>query len=139
MDSSQISSIWTPFWKFIVPPVWSTAFLGLLSLFPSETPRWILILSSIAILSVGFFILWSLFGRFKKVTSDGEKLYISNYIKQIQVPVREIEAAHRVLWGTYWTGVIRLKSHSPFGQNIRVLLPLFSANTTLRNLNTINK
>lgn len=61
------------------------------------------------------------FGRLKTVRVSQKSLYVSNWRKEISIPITEVEYIYYFGAGR---AVIRLKSVSEFGRNISFLVPL---------------
>jgi len=81
-----ISSAWTPFYKFVFPAIW-IGFLG----FPvlSEGP-WILwFLSPLLILGAALYYIFV--SPLKAVRIDDKALYVSNYRKEIRIPLSDVD------------------------------------------------
>jgi hypothetical protein len=120
-----LSSQQTVLMKFVFPAVWIPLFgSGTLSMFlgafegPDPPPRWIFLFAWVA--GVGF-IWWSCV-RLKQVSVDDNLLYVSNYIKEIAIPLSEIYDVTENRWLNIHPVTIRLKSSSEFGDKI-VFMP----------------
>ena len=93
-----LSSAWTFFYKFVFPTVWIGGFaVGTLLMFTAADSfegggdvcemRWYFLT---AIVLGGAAIYWSCM-RLKKVTLDGDVLLISNFRKEIAIPLLDLE------------------------------------------------
>jgi hypothetical protein len=70
---------------------------------------------------IGFY----LFGfRLKKVAVDDHRLYVSNYLREISIPLAEIESVSESWLTNPKLVYIRLKAQSPFGRKIVFAPPL---------------
>ena len=67
------------------------------------------------------FIYWSCI-RLKKVSVSGDFLYISNYFKEIQIPLSNIEKITENIWINIHPVTIHLRHSSEFGKKI-VFMP----------------
>jgi hypothetical protein len=80
--------------------------------------RWVFAVVSV-VLTIGS--LW--FGaRLKAVRTDDEALYISNFRREIKVPVAEIESVAVEGWSTSQVVKVTFRSDTAFGRNI-VFMP----------------
>lgn len=90
----NLSSDWTWFHKFVFPGLWISAFtIVTVGMFLQDDKnqardgRWFFLGMTI----VGAtFLYWSVI-RLKKVSLDGDRLVVSNYRREIQVPLRDVE------------------------------------------------
>lgn len=89
----RLSSVLTLFWKFIFPALWfaGSGLITLLSFTESQgfTRRdgWV----SLACWPFGFFLCFILQSfRLKRVRIDGDFLYLSNYLRQAEVPLCDV-------------------------------------------------
>ena len=81
-------------------------------------PKWIFLL----IWVVGsIFICWDSI-RLKEVSVDDSFLYVSNYLKEVSIPLSEIYDVTESSWVNYHPVTIHLKSPSEFGDEI-VFMP----------------
>lgn len=68
-----------------------------------------------------------LVGTYKRVQINGDTLYISNYLREIQLPLTEIETVEGPSWKTRTPEiVITLHSPSAFGPTIKFAPKFFS-------------
>jgi hypothetical protein len=111
--------------KIIFPAVWIPLFgFGALALFfdgagdPNAPPKWVFLFMWI----VGSaFIYWSCV-RLKEVSVDDNFLYVSNYLKEIAIPLSEIDDVTENVWVNIHPVTIHLRSPSEFGDKI-VFMP----------------
>jgi hypothetical protein len=111
--------------KVILPGIWIPVFgIGALSGFlrpvqgPEDSPKWVFLFMWIA---GSVFICWGSV-RYKEVSVDEEYLYVSNYIKEITIPLSEIVDVTENRWLNTHPVTIHLKSPSEFGDEI-VFMP----------------
>ncbi len=115
-----ISSSQTFIMKVLFPLVWITGFgIGTLTMFinPSndtDAMKWQFLFGWI----IGSAVIFLLGVRLKKVSIDGSSLYISNYLKEISVPLADIERVTENVWINIHPVTIHLKSSSEFGGSI---------------------
>jgi len=85
---------------------------------PEQPPKWIFLFFWFA---GSAFIYWSCI-RLKEVSVDDHFLYVSNYLKEIIIPLSEIYDVTENVWVNIHPVTIRLKSPSEFGDKI-VFMP----------------
>jgi len=138
----RLSSLQTFLMKVIFPGLWIPLFgMAPLMMFlglaqgPDAPPKWLFLF----IWLVGSaFIYWGCV-RLKEVSVDAEFLYVSNYIKEITIPLSEIFDVTENLWLNIHPVTIHLKSPSEFGDKI-VFMPtvrffsLFSSHPVVSEL-----
>jgi hypothetical protein len=112
--------------KVIFPSLWIPLFgLGTLMLLlgrfegQNPPPKWIFLL---AWLAGSAFIYWSCI-RLKEVSLDEDFLYVSNYLKEIAIPLSEIQDVTENIWINIHPVTIQLKSPSEFGDKIVFMPP----------------
>lgn len=86
----------------------------------------------------GALFFWK-FGRLKRVSIEGEQLYVSNYLKEIQLKTNEIEDIREA---NFWINsprkiIISLKSRSDFGKVIEFTPKVYSGPLVIDELNGI--
>ena len=81
-------------------------------------PKWIFLFVWVA---GSAFIYWSCM-RLKEVSVDDDFLYVSNYLKEVSIPLSEIYDVTENLWLNIHPVTIHLKSPSEFGDKI-VFMP----------------
>lgn len=116
--------------KFIFPPAWIIGFgIGTFSMWFGDLH---LKNGSVASEPIKYqflfmwflgtaFILWYCTGL-KKVNMDSKNLYVSNYFKEIIIPLSEMSAVDENRWINIHPVTIHLKSESEFGKKI-VFMP----------------
>jgi hypothetical protein len=114
----ELSSSLTFFYKYLVILIWIGGFgigtRAVLLAGPSD-PKW-----------VQYMVIWVLFSAFiffttgnvKKVFLEKDCLIVSNFLKEIKIPVSEIEAVDGSTYLSPKLVWFRLKSPSPFGRKI---------------------
>ncbi|HEV8400217.1 MAG TPA: hypothetical protein VGQ18_10310 [Gemmatimonadales bacterium] len=127
-----ISSLQTSFLKFVFPPLWIGGFtIATIALFlgagdfrdaAGNTPpldlKWVFLLVTIA---GGSFIYWAC-APLKRVELDDRALYISNYSKEIEVPLRDIAEVTENRWIHSHPVTIHFHRETEFGDSI-VFMP----------------
>ena len=104
---------WIPFWGF-----------GTLTSFfveaggPKAPPKWIFLFGWL----VGCVFIYWLCIRLKEVSVDDDFLYVSNYRKEIAIPLSEIYDVTENVWVNIHPVTIHLRSPSEFGDKI-VFMP----------------
>jgi hypothetical protein len=121
----RLSSRQTILMKFIFPAFWIPLFgFGTLSMFlnvfegPDPPPKWIFLLAWVA----GSVFIWWGCVRLKEVSVDDNFLYVSNYLKEIAIPLSDIHDVTENRWVNIHPVTIRLKATSKFGDKI-VFMP----------------
>ncbi len=122
-----ISSAQTFFLKVLFPVVWIGVFAGMTVLLfagvpgspdsgtpPPPVTRWILLLATIAGSAV---IYWACI-RLKRVDLDRRALYISNYLTEISVPLRDVVEVTENRWVNTHPVTIRFQRDVGFGTSI---------------------
>ncbi len=123
MIKRTISSSQTVLMKIIFPMVWIPLFgIGALMVFFSPSsdpqfPKFYFLFMWIA----GSVFIYRLCVRLKKVSLDNRFLYISNYIREIAVPLTEIYDVTENVWINIHPVTIHLKVSSEFGDKIRFM------------------
>ena len=115
----RISSHQTVLVKFILPPLWIGiwGFATLMTFARGshvETFKWILLGGWVA----GTAFMYRTCIRLKEVSVDDGFLYVSNYVKEIVLPLSEIYDVTENLWVNTHPVTIHLKSPSEFGDKI---------------------
>ena len=111
--------------KIVFPAFWILLFgFATLTLFlggadgPNAPPKWLVLFVWIA---GAAYICWSCF-RLKEVSVDDNYLYVSNYFKEIAIPLTEIYDVTENVWLQMHPVTIHLRSPSEFGNKI-VFMP----------------
>jgi hypothetical protein len=119
----QLSSAFTTFWKFIFPTIWLAGFASAtLAMFmhadlnDSEgvSSKWM----SLAITILGAAFLYWFLMRLKRVEIDDQFLYVSNYSREIKVPLRDIEEVRENRWINIHPISVLFYKETGFGQRI---------------------
>jgi hypothetical protein len=121
----RLSSLQTFLTKVIFPAIWIPLIgIGTLTMFRGgfqgvgAPPTWIFLFGWIA---GSAFIYWNCI-RLKEVSTDDDFLYVSNYLKEISIPLSEIYDVTENVWLSIHPVTIHLKSQSEFGDKI-VFMP----------------
>ena len=140
----RISSLLTFFHKFGLPVLFIISFLDVMVTFltvrrPSSFLDMIFVFL-VAILFVGYTVWlgWAL----KKVSIDNDNLYVSNYRKEITIPLSEIADVTEFLFSESRRVTIHLRKPTEFGQKIIFLatyrlFSFFSAHPIVEELRQI--
>ena len=121
-----LSSAWTLFEKIIVPVISIVGFgLGTASMYsgkggtpPGPEMKWMFL----GILLVGSAFIYWFCARLKQVRIDDEALYISNYLKEVRVPLREIAEVSENRWVNIHPVTIEFQRDTEFGRSV-VFMP----------------
>ena len=121
----RLSSYQTIIVKIILPVLWPTMFgLAVLGMFtrgfdgPDSSAKWLFFVIWIA---GGVFMWWGSV-RLKVVSVDETFLYVSNYLKEIAIPLSDIYDVTENFWLNTHPVTIHLKSPSEFGDKV-VFMP----------------
>ena len=87
---------------------------------PPPAMRWIFL--GLWVLGTASF--WWLLGSVKKVRLDATTLYVSDYRREIAVPLAEIEDVSENWWMSHHPVTIHLRHETPFGRRI-TFIPTF--------------
>lgn len=121
-----LSSVQTFFMKMLFPPVWILGFgfvtlnlwlgdmQGKTGALPSDAMRWKFL--GAWIIGTGF-ILWACTGL-KRVRADSDNLYVSNYFREISVPLVMITDVTENRWVSIHPVMVHFRSVTTFGQKI---------------------
>jgi len=138
----SLSSWQTWLMKIFFPAVWIPLFgfvtLMMFMVSPDVAdlpPKWIFLLVWIA---ASVFICWSCI-RLKEVSVDDDFLYVSNYLKEVSIPLSEIYDVTENMWVNIHPVTIHLKSPSEFGDKIVFMPPtryfaFFSSHPVVKEL-----
>ena len=123
--SRRLSSLQTPLMKILLPlfwiPFWGFGTVILFfGRFEGGDPdlQWIFLFGSVG----GFVLIYWSCMRLKAVRVDDNFLYVSNYLKEISIPLSEIYDVTENAWINIHPVTIHLKSPSEFGEEI-VFMP----------------
>jgi hypothetical protein len=127
----RLSAVSTPFWKFIFPALWVGSLIinaildigRLLNLFAvtrgSLTGRAV---GGYTFLLIGSVILYKVLGVLKRVEVDDSHLYVSNYLKEVRVPLSDVEYVDGPEHSSHQRFKIYLRSPTAFG-DVVVFMP----------------
>lgn len=102
-------AIWIPLWGVGILSMFSGGFEGV-----DAATKWLFLIAWV----VGCaFIYWSCI-RLKEVSVDDDFLYVSNYLKEISIPLSEIYDVTENMWLNSHPVTIHLQSPSEFGDKI---------------------
>jgi len=127
-----LSSAQTFLMKFVFPVLWIGGFAaGTTAMFlagegqydgagqpPPSEMKWIFLLVTLA---GSAFIYWCCV-RLKRVSIDGSSLVISNYLKEIVVPLRELERVSENRWINIHPVTLSFRRETDFGRSV-VFMP----------------
>lgn len=135
----RLSSGLTPFYKFGLPAIWfACATYSIVDYLRSwSDPALPNNFISICLLYLfgGVLFLWK-FGPLERVHIDGEFLYVSNYFKEVQIPIVDVKDVREasLLTNSPRRIVLTLKSPSPMGDRIQFAPPFFSTTRIVSEL-----
>lgn len=114
-----ISSAQTFIAKFIAPILFIIVLISLLSDF-YKSPKNLISLPFPFLIFIFLCIAFSFWfsGKMKKVSIDGQNLYISNYLKEISVPLSDIYDVTEIVWLNGHPVTIHLKNPTELGSKI---------------------
>jgi hypothetical protein len=126
MNPRTLSSAQTFWMKFIFPGVWIPLFgAGMLALWPVTHAKlppyfpWILLLSWL----VGVvFSVW-IYAGLKRVRMDQDTLYISNFLREIAVPLSAVDSVTENRWLKIHPVTIVFRYPTEFGDRITFMPP----------------
>jgi len=130
MNERTLSSAQTFLVKFVFPTIWISMFgLGTLGLFlgvfrdcgdaaPPDWMRW----QFLAIWIVGSAFIWWGCARLKRVRTDGSAIYVSNYFREVRIPLDAIRDVTENRWINIHPVTIHFRHDTPFGGRI-VFMP----------------
>ena len=112
-----ISSGWTMLFKVVVPltlaAISIVLVLGLFA-YSSKPPGDAVVGTLLTLGATVFFCWWG--ARLKRVSVDDRNLYVSNWIKEVSIPLCEIDSVDDLQGGC--RVIVRLKVRSEFGRTI---------------------
>lgn len=128
-SSTTLSSAQTFIMKLVFPILWIGMFgLGTLAMWanvlhgrdnnaPPEGIKWMFLLMWV----VGTAFVLTLCGGLKRIRVDDRNLYISNYFREISVPLSMIERVTENRWINIHPITIRFRSVTDFGDRVRFM------------------
>lgn len=124
----ELSSKQTFFLKIILPIIFAamlmTVFAGII--FSSKKVELLPLIILFPLIGLfGIFSMYLTVMRYKKVSVDYEFLYVSNYRKEIKIPVSNIADVTEIKWVRTRPITIHFKNDSEFGRKI-VFMPKFN-------------
>ena len=128
--------------KFVFPAIWIPVFgFGVVMMFLGgiKSGDFLAKWAFLFVWLVGFAIIWWSCVRLKDVSVDENFLYVSNYFKEVSIPLSEIYDVTENVWVNMHPVTIHLKSPSEFGDKI-VFMPtvrmfaLFSSHPVVNEL-----
>lgn len=116
----RISSLATFFYKFILPVIFVVSLINLVFYSFRPTAEFDAPSRKIAFGAFLFlvFTLW-MYYRIKKVSIDKNNLYVSNYRKEITIPLSEITEVREFFWSEPRNVIIHIRNRTEFGDKIR--------------------
>jgi hypothetical protein len=119
-----LSSSLTFFYKYIFITLWSGMFgLGTLTMFQSTDstlPKYPFLIGWI----IGTLFLYIITGRIKKVQTDGRKLFISNYLKSVEVDINQVLSVSGSVMVNPELVWFKLRQTTELGQTIILMPPV---------------
>src|SRR5215208_5240026 len=108
----RLSSIFTVVYKLIFLFVVSCGLYWLTRDFRNVT------LSPLLFLSLWCALWYAITSRWKSVYLEGDVLYVSNYLKEVRIPLTEVKGVEASSFTRPRTVIVTLKSPSAFGKRI---------------------
>jgi hypothetical protein len=130
MTERTLSSAQTIFMKFVFPTIWISMFgLGTFGLFlgafhgqgDTAPPTWMK-WQFLAVWIAGSAFIWWGCARLKKVRTDETAIYVSNYLKEVRIPLDAIRDVTENRWINIHPVTIHFRYSTPFGDSI-VFMP----------------
>jgi hypothetical protein len=112
----KISSAWTAFNKFVFPTVWTLMFCS--GVFVAGWPDGLIFVATII---VGLSFMYATVGRLLVVEVDDRFLYVSNYRKQAQISLNDVDKITENVLINIHPVTLHLSRPSPFGTRIRFM------------------
>jgi hypothetical protein len=113
--------------KFVLPAVWLAGFCGVtFALFtgggatnrdgvpPPAEMKWLFLGATVL---GGLFLYWGCM-RLKRVDLDEDSLYISNYLREVRIPLRDIEEVTENRWINIRPVTVEFRRDTEFGSRI---------------------
>lgn len=120
----RLSSYWTFVYKYVFVLLWSGGFGGgVVRAWRSPGTEGGGAAFLIAWLLGTAFVWWGC-ARLKRVRSDGDCLRVSNYLREIEVPLRDVTDVYQYVWLNIGTVKLQLDSETPFGRTILFIPPM---------------
>jgi hypothetical protein len=116
--------------KFVFTTIWISGFgLGTVGLFlgvfhdrdnasPPSLMKWLFL----AVWITGSIFIWSCCGRLKSVRTDGATILVSNYFKEVRIPLDAVQTVTENRWLNIHPVTIHFRYPTPFGDRI-VFIP----------------
>ena len=123
-----LSSSWTPFYKLFPLFLWVYGLFWL-----AYDPRNVSLRKTILYFLVAGFASWWV-GLYKRVSIEGDTLFVSNYIKEIRVPLADVERVKGPDLSTAHEIAIVLRAPSALGRKIRFAPKTFQAREIANDL-----
>lgn len=128
-DEQTLSSVQTFYVKFFVPTMWFFGLGGMMlaiffGAFPDDGNKpkpsdWLWFLT---MWILGFALIWWRCARLKKVRIDSSAIYVSNYLKEVRIPLEEIQEITESRWDKIHPVTIHFRHSTSFGEQI-VFMP----------------
>src|ERR1700733_3829986 len=118
-----LSSRQTFLYKIIFPVVWISGFgLGTVAMWTTSGPPVDVKWSFLVGWCLGTIVMWRLCAPLKRLRTDGRNLYVSNYRKEITVPVNLIDHVTENRWINIRPVTVHLRGDTELGGKI-VFIP----------------
>ena len=142
----QLSSKATYFNK-IIAPIIILLFFGIVvfgNLLSAKKPPLPIIILLLALWAGFAAVLYFTLMRYMKVDIDDSFLYVSNFVKEIQIPLSEIRDVTEIVWIKGHPVTIHLKNDTEFGRKITFMpqvraLSFFSSHPVVSELKELAK
>ena len=116
MARRKISSAWTAFNKFVFPTIWPLLFCN--GVFVAGWPNGLFF---VPVIIVGLSFFYLIGGRLLVVEVGDKFLYVSNYRRQIQIFLTEVDKITENVLINIHPVTLHLSRPSPFGTRIRFM------------------
>jgi hypothetical protein len=119
VQERTLSSAWTFFTKFLLPPIWILTF-GYATFLWSDGPPQMKFVFLVAWIAGTTSILWINVGL-KRVRMDERQLYVSNYVQEIHIPFSAITDVKQNRWLNSRPITICFRDVTEFGDQVRFI------------------
>jgi hypothetical protein len=111
----RLSTRATFVFKFVFPVFVLATLAGVTVAVASQSPPTALLFGVIEALVLALF--WRYAWPIKRVMAHPDHLLVSNYLRELAVPYRQIESVREVMWINWHPAIVTLKTPCPFGRS----------------------
>ncbi|MBA4071681.1 MAG: hypothetical protein C0497_07575 [Gemmatimonas sp.] len=131
--ATTLSSRWTPFYKFVIPPlvlggIGTSAVVAYLHPEPQRMPPglradqgWLLLAGATVVVAT---ILWWALRRLMRVELDDDELIISNYRTEIRVPLSNVARIGGPSWSSPPRYTLTFEEPTDLGRTVAFIPPI---------------